>query len=221
MNLTGNLLIGSQEVPASAGTMKALNPATNAEIEPLFAFGGVAEVDRAARLADEAFDSYNNTSLAERASFLERIADGLDAITSELAQRTSLETGLPVAQLEGEAEKTAIQLRQFATLVRQGRFRQAAIDPAQPERQPRPRMDHRLQKIALGPVAIFGASNFPISYSVAGGRYRIGAGRWLPCDPEGAQRASRRVGNGRPDDPADRKSLRSARRRILSRARGR
>jgi NADP-dependent aldehyde dehydrogenase len=69
MTRTGNLLIGSQEVPASAGTMKALNPATNAEIEPSFAFGGVAELDRAARLADEAFDSYNNTSLAERASW--------------------------------------------------------------------------------------------------------------------------------------------------------
>ncbi|GJH03587.1 aldehyde dehydrogenase (NADP(+)) [Paraburkholderia terrae] len=169
MTLTGNLFIGAQEVPASAGSMKALNPATNAEIEPPFAFGGRAEVDRAARLADEAFDSYNHTSLGERAAFLERIADGLDAIASELAQRTSLETGLPVAQLEGEAAKSAVQFRQFATVVRQGRFRQVAIDPAQPNRQPRARMDHRLQKIALGPVAIFGASNFPISYSVAGG----------------------------------------------------
>ncbi|CAG9261635.1 aldehyde dehydrogenase (NADP(+)) [Paraburkholderia caribensis] len=169
MKLTGNLLIGAQEVSATAGTMKALNPATNVEIEPVFAFGSAAEVDRAARLADEAFDSYNNTGLADRAAFLERIADGLDAITSELAQRISLESGLPVAQLEGETAKSAVQFRQFATLVRQGRFRQATIDPAQPERQPRARMDHRMQKIALGPVAIFGASNFPISYSVAGG----------------------------------------------------
>ena len=169
MKLTGNLLIGAQEVAATAGTMKALNPATNTVIEPSFAFGGTAEVDRAAQLADDAFDSYNNTSLTERAAFLERIADGLDAITSELAQRISLESGLPVAQLEGETAKSAIQFRQFATVVRQGRFRQATIDPAQPERQPRARMDHRLQKIALGPVAIFGASNFPISYSVAGG----------------------------------------------------
>ena len=169
MKLNGNLLIGAQEVPATAGTMKALNPATNVEIEPLFAFGGIEEVDRAAQLADDAFDSYNRTSLPERAAFLERIADGLDGITPELAQRTSLETGLPVAQLEGEAAKSATQFRQFATVVRQGRFRQATIDPAQPERQPRARMDHRMQKIALGPVAIFGASNFPISYSVAGG----------------------------------------------------
>jgi NADP-dependent aldehyde dehydrogenase len=169
MKLTGNLLIGAQEVPATAGTMKALNPATNSEIEPSFAFGSIAEVERAAQLADDAFDSYNNSSLEDRAAFLERIADGLDAITTELAQRISLESGLPVAQLEGEAAKSATQFRQFATVVRQGRFRQATIDPAQPERQPRARMDHRLQKIALGPVAIFGASNFPISYSVAGG----------------------------------------------------
>lgn len=169
MKLTGNLLIGAQEVSATAGTMKALNPATNAEIEPSFAFGGSAHVDRAAQLADDAFDSYNRTGLKARAAFLERIADGLDAITPELAQRLSLESGLPVAQLEGEAAKSAIQFRQFATVVRQGRFRQATIDTAQPERQPRARMDHRLQKIALGPIAIFGASNFPIAYSVAGG----------------------------------------------------
>ncbi|MGO4304282.1 aldehyde dehydrogenase (NADP(+)) [Cupriavidus sp. RAF12] len=169
MNLTGNLLIGEQEAGATAGSMKALNPATNLSIEPAFAFGGAAEVDRAAQLADDAFDSYNNTSLEVRAAFLERIADGLDAVASELAQRASLETGLPVAQLEGEAAKSATQFRQFATVVRHGRFRQATIDPAQPARQPRPRMDHRMQKIALGPIAIFGASNFPISYSVAGG----------------------------------------------------
>jgi 2,5-dioxopentanoate dehydrogenase len=169
VKLNGNLLIGAQEVSGTAGTMKALNPATNDEIEPLFTLGGIADVDRAAQLADDAFDSYNHTSLAERAAFLERIADGLDAITPGLAERTSLETGLPIAQLEGEAAKSATQFRQFATVVRQGRFRQATIDPAEPERQPRARMDHRLQKIALGPVAIFGASNFPISYSVAGG----------------------------------------------------
>jgi alpha-ketoglutaric semialdehyde dehydrogenase len=63
MNLNGNLLIGAQEVCATAGTMKALNPATNLEIEPLFAFGGIEEIDRAAQLADDALDSYNRTSL--------------------------------------------------------------------------------------------------------------------------------------------------------------
>lgn len=169
MKLSGNLLIGADEVPASAGRMKALNPATNQPVEPEFAFGGTAEVERAARLADEAFDSYSHTNLAERAAFLERIADNLDRVRKELAARTALETGLPEAQLEGEAAKAATQFRQYADVVRKGRFLQIAIDPAQPARQPRPRMDHRLQKIAIGPVAIFGASNFPIAYSVAGG----------------------------------------------------
>jgi len=100
---------------------------------------------------------------------LTSIADNLDAVRQALAARAALETGLPAAQLEGEAAKAAAQFRQFAEVVRQGRFLQLAIDPAQPDRQPRPRMDHRLQKIAIGPVAVFGASNFPISYSVAGG----------------------------------------------------
>jgi NADP-dependent aldehyde dehydrogenase len=169
MNLTGHLLIGAADVAATEGTMKALNPATEHLIEPDFAFGGAAQVDQAVTLAEAAFDRYSHTSLAERAAFLESIADNLDAVRSELAARAALETGLPEAQLEGEALRAATQFRQFADVVRRGRFLQLAIDPAQPERQPRPRMDHRLQKIAIGPVAIFGASNFPIAYSVAGG----------------------------------------------------
>lgn len=169
MSLTGHLLIGAADVLATEGTMKALNPATDQLIEPAFAFGGAAQVDQAATLADAAFDSYSHTSLAERAAFLDTIADNLEAVRTELAARTALETGLPQAQFEGEALRAATQFRQFADVVRKGRFLQLAIDPAQPERQPRPRMDHRLQKIAIGPVAIFGASNFPISYSVAGG----------------------------------------------------
>ncbi|MCW2241130.1 aldehyde dehydrogenase (NADP(+)) [Azospirillum canadense] len=169
MTLTGMLPIGAADIAATEGTMKALNPATNREIEPDFTLGGRAEVDLAARLADEAFDAYSHTTLAARAAFLERIADNLDAVRAELAGRAALETGLPAAQLEVEAAKAATQFRQFAEVVRRGRFLQATIDPAQPERQPRPRMDHRMQKIAIGPVAIFGASNFPISYSVAGG----------------------------------------------------
>ena len=167
MTLTGELLIGAADVAATEGTMRALNPATNQPIEPDFSLGGAAEVDRAARLADEAFDSHS--SLVERAAFLERIADNLDAVRQDLTARASLETGQPQAQLEAEATRAATQFRQFAEVVRKGRFLQAAIDPALPDRQPRPRMDHRLQKMAIGPVAVFGASNFPIAYSVAGG----------------------------------------------------
>ncbi|GAX56414.1 aldehyde dehydrogenase (NADP(+)) [Streptomyces olivochromogenes] len=169
MTLTGELLIGAARVPATAGTMKALDPSTGELLEPEFSLGGPAEVDRALRLADEAFDGYSHTGLAERAAFLDLIADKLEAVKDELAARTSLETGLPATQLEGETLRAAAHFRKFATVVRQGRFLQATIDPAQPDRQPAPRMDHRMQKVALGPVVIFGASNFPISYSVAGG----------------------------------------------------
>ncbi|WP_432186339.1 aldehyde dehydrogenase (NADP(+)) [Streptomyces sp. Tue6028] len=169
MTLTGDLLIGAAQVPATTGTMKALNPATGELVEPEFAFGGPAEVDRAVRLADEAFDSYSHTGPARRAAFLDLIADKLEAAKDDLAARLALETGLPAAQFEGEAIRTAGVFRKFATVVREGRFLQATIDPAQPDRQPTPRQDHRLQKVALGPVVVFGASNFPISYSVAGG----------------------------------------------------
>ncbi|MEV7685351.1 aldehyde dehydrogenase (NADP(+)) [Streptomyces bungoensis] len=169
MTLTGDLLVGASRVAATAGTMKALNPATGELIEPEFAFGGASEVDRAVRHADEAFDSFSHTGLAERAAFLDLIADKLEAVKAELAARLALETGLPAAQFEGEAVRTAGVFRKFATVVRRGRYLQATIDPAQPERQPTPRLDHRLQKVALGPVVVFGASNFPISYSVAGG----------------------------------------------------
>jgi alpha-ketoglutaric semialdehyde dehydrogenase len=169
VRLTGDMFIGAAEVPATAGTMRALDPRSNQEVEPPFAFGAEAEVERAARLADAAYDSYNATTLAQRAAFLDRIAEKLEAAAPELARRTAIETGLPAAQFEGEAARTAGNLRKFAAVVRQGRFRQAAIDPAQPQRKPSPRLDHRMQKIGIGPVAVFGASNFPISYSVAGG----------------------------------------------------
>jgi NADP-dependent aldehyde dehydrogenase len=169
MTPTGHLIIGASEVGATAGTMRALDPRTNTEIEPPFAFGGAAEVERAVQLADAAFDSYNATTLAQRAAFLETIADNLDQVAPALAQRTSMETGLPAPQFEAETARTAATLRKFAAVVRQGRFRQATIDPAQPERKPLPRPDHRMQKVGIGPVVVFGASNFPISYSVAGG----------------------------------------------------
>jgi 2,5-dioxopentanoate dehydrogenase len=120
------MLIGAVAVGPTDGVMRALDPAANAEIEPDFALGGAAEVDRAARLADEAFDSYSHTSLPDRAAFLERIADGLDAIADVLAHRASLETGLPAPQLKAEAAKSATQFRQFASVVCRGGFLQAA-----------------------------------------------------------------------------------------------
>ncbi|WP_322093898.1 aldehyde dehydrogenase (NADP(+)) [Paraburkholderia bannensis] len=170
MTLTGEMLIGFSTVRGTLGVQRAFNPAQNAEIaEPEFGMGGEEEVGRAANLAFQAFDAYRNLPLEIRATFLEAIAENIIAIGDELINRAHEETGLPLARLQGERARTVGQLRLFAKVVRDGHFLAASVDHAQPERQPMPRSDLRLAKVPLGPVAVFGASNFPLAFSVAGG----------------------------------------------------
>ena len=170
MQITGEMLIGASCVRGTEGQQQAFNPATDQFIDaPVFGMGGPAEVDRAAQLATEAFDEYRLLPLAKRAEFLEAIADNIMALGDALIERAMAESGLPLARLQGERGRTIGQLRLFAKVVRDGRFLSATIDPAQPERTPLPRADLRLAKMALGPVAVFGASNFPLAFSVAGG----------------------------------------------------
>jgi len=168
--ITGEMLIGSRAARGNEGTQRAFNPSTNAEIaEPSFGLGGKTEVDEAATLAEAAFDTFRKLPLEKRAAFLEAIADNIVAIGDPLIERAHAETGLPLARLQGERGRTVGQLRLFAKVVRDGRFLAATIDPALPERTPLPRADLRLAKVPLGPVAVFGASNFPLAFSVAGG----------------------------------------------------
>ncbi|OAD12684.1 aldehyde dehydrogenase (NADP(+)) [Achromobacter insolitus] len=170
MQLTGEMLIGRAAVRGEAGSQRAFNPTANAEIpEPEFGLGSREDVERAVDLATRAFDSYRNLPLERRAAFLEAIAEEILALGDALIERAHAESGLPVARLTGERARTAGQLRLFAQVVRDGHFLRATIDTAQPERQPAPRADLRLAKIPLGPVAVFGASNFPLAFSVAGG----------------------------------------------------
>ena len=170
MQITGEMLIGASCVRGTEGQQQAFNPATDQFIDaPVFGMGGQAEVDRAALLAAEAFDEYRLLPLAKRAEFLEAIADNIMALGDALIERAMAESGLPLARLQGERGRTIGQLRLFAKVVRDGRFLSATIDHAQPERTPLPRADLRLAKMALGPVAVFGASNFPLAFSVAGG----------------------------------------------------
>ena len=170
MQITGEMLIGASCVRGTEGQQQAFNPATDQFIDaPVFGMSGPAEVDRAAQLAAEAFDEYRLLPLAKRAEFLEAIADNIMALGDALIERAMAESGLPLARLQGERGRTIGQLRLFAKVVRDGRFLSAIIDPAQPERTPLPRADLRLAKMALGPVAVFGASNFPLAFSVAGG----------------------------------------------------
>jgi alpha-ketoglutaric semialdehyde dehydrogenase len=170
MIITGDMLIGAATVRGTAGLQWAFNPSTNAEIaEPSFGLGDRSDVDRAAGLAAAAFDDYRNSPLSTRAAFLETIAENILDLGDALIARAHDETGLPVARLQGERGRTVGQLRLFAQVVRDGHFLQATIDPALPERQLLPRPDLRLCKVPLGPVAVFGASNFPLAFSVAGG----------------------------------------------------
>ncbi|MBR7799521.1 aldehyde dehydrogenase (NADP(+)) [Undibacterium fentianense] len=168
MKITGSMVIGQQTIFGSAGTIKAINPATNSEFEPAFGLATKDDVDQACQLAAATFDSYRETTPEKRASFLEKIADNILALGNTLIERAHQETGLPIARLEGERGRTMNQLRLFAKVVRDGAYLSATLDSALPERVP-PRPDLRMRKIGLGPVAVFGASNFPLAFSVAGG----------------------------------------------------
>jgi len=166
--IDGAMLIGARALQAE-NRFTALNPATNEPLPQDFSAATPAHAAQAAQLAAEAFPSYAATDLETRAAFLEAAADAIMAIGDELIERGTAETGLPAARLEGERARTVGQLRLFASVVRQGDFLDATIDPALPDRQPMPRPDLRRANLPLGPVTVFGASNFPLAFSVAGG----------------------------------------------------
>jgi len=169
MQITGDMLLGAAAVRGTQGSVRAFAPALNENLEPAFGVGGVPEVERACLLAAQAFDAFRTVSLEARARLLETIADNIAALGDALIERAHLESALPRARLEGERGRTMGQLKLFAALVRDGRWLGAVLDAPLPERKPLPRADLRAQKIPLGPVAVFGASNFPLAFSVAGG----------------------------------------------------
>ncbi|HLX02506.1 MAG TPA: aldehyde dehydrogenase family protein, partial [Trinickia sp.] len=169
MQIAGEMLLGASAVRGAQGMLRAFDPARNQELEPAFGAGGAADVARACELAAQAFDAFRAAPLEARARLLESIADEILALGDALIERAHLESALPKARLEGERGRTVAQLKLFASLVREGRWCGAVLDSALPDRQPLPRSDLRARKIGLGPVAVFGASNFPLAFSVAGG----------------------------------------------------
>ena len=166
--IDGNMLIGQARRKTTGNAWRAMNPATGEYLEPAYGSSAPADVDQACSLAAQAFDGFRSMEDHERAAFLERIADNILELGPALIERAVLETGLPVARLEGERGRTVGQLRLFAQVLRDGSYIGARLDPALPERSPR-RPDLRLRRIGVGPVAVFGASNFPLAFSVAGG----------------------------------------------------
>jgi NADP-dependent aldehyde dehydrogenase len=169
MELTGLSFLGTRRGDKGGRSFQAANPATGEAVAPEYHSATQSDLDQAVRLAAEAFESYSRLSGKARAAFLRRCADGFDTRKQELAERAHLETALPMPRLLGEVGRTSGQLRLFASVVEEGSWVQARIDPAMPDRQPLPRPDLRSMLRPLGPVAVFGASNFPLAFSVAGG----------------------------------------------------
>ncbi|TLM83002.1 aldehyde dehydrogenase (NADP(+)) [Pseudarthrobacter sp. NamE2] len=169
MTLTGHSLIAGEPVVGEGKTTNGFNPATNEALEPAYSLLTEEQLKTATAAAKDAFPSFSSLDPETHAAFLEAIADNIEAIGDELITRAGQETGLPAARLQGERARTTGQLRLFAAVVRQGDFRGVRIDPAIPDRTPLPRADIRQRQIPLGPVAVFGASNFPLAFSTAGG----------------------------------------------------
>ncbi len=171
MKLTGQQIIADNhrvEVSTKSG-FRARNPVTGEWLQPFFSEGVATDVASAVVAAERDFDIYRQLPFAKRAEFLTAIADELSASGQELIARAELETGLPRARLEGELGRTVNQLKLFAQFVQQGEFLQLRVTHALPDRQPLACPDIRMTQIPLGPVAVFGAGNFPLAFSVAGG----------------------------------------------------
>lgn len=148
---------------------RSMDPRTHSELAPDFSEATHSEVDRAVRLAHGSFPAYQHAAHTVRGAFLRAIADELVALGPSLIDRAHAETALPVARLEGERGRTVGQLRLFADLVDEGSWIDARIDRGDASRAPAPKPDLRRMLVPLGPVAVFGASNFPFAFSVAGG----------------------------------------------------
>jgi len=166
--IDGSILIGAKK-RHNDELFYAINPATNNQLAQGFSAATPADVIEACLLAEEACPSFSGLEPSKRAQFIEAVGEAIAAIGDELIETAMAETGLPRARLEGERGRTIGQLNMFAAEVRKGEWLDAVIDPALPNRAPLPRADVRRMNIAVGPVAVFGASNFPLAFSVAGG----------------------------------------------------
>lgn len=167
-NFEGVSLIGFRK-GGKGRVFQAFDPAAGVSLPGDFYSTPPEDVDRAVEMAEDAFSSYGNLSGRKRAEFLRRIAAGLEAESEAIVKRGSLETGLAEGRLQGELARTAKQLRLFGQVAEDGSWVEARLDSPDPDRKPQPKPDLRSMLRPLGPVAVFGASNFPLAYSVAGG----------------------------------------------------
>jgi NADP-dependent aldehyde dehydrogenase len=169
MELHGKNLIGSTESCEGAKTFSAVDPSGGNKLVPFFHQATEPEVDRAVRLAEGAFEKAGRVSPEQVARLLEKTAEGIEELGDVLIRRAGQESGLSEGRLKNERGRTTAQLRMFAEVVREGSWVEARIDRAIPDRKPLPKPDLRRMLVPIGPVAVFGACNFPLAFSVAGG----------------------------------------------------
>lgn len=166
--ITGHQLIAGREAPCDHAPFHAVNPTTSEALEPAFCEATPAHADEALRAADGAFDALRAATPQQRAQLLENLADEILALGDALLERAHAETALPMARLTGERGRAINQCKMFAALLREGSWAQPSIDRAQPDRQPLPKPDVRKVLLPIGPVVVFGASNFPFAIGVIG-----------------------------------------------------
>jgi alpha-ketoglutaric semialdehyde dehydrogenase len=170
MDLHGKNIIGGKVVAsANAKIFSAFNAATGEKLPPQFFEATAVEADEALKLAEKAFEEYRALPPERIAEFLNKCAEEILKVGGDLIERANLETALPEQRLIGECTRTVNQLKMFAEIIREGSWLEATIDRAIPDRKPQPKPDLRRMLVPLGPVVVFGASNFPLAYSVAGG----------------------------------------------------
>ena len=169
MKPDGGSLIGFGSSGLGGASFKAFDPARDVSLEPSFLSATADDVDRAMQLATEAAPVWARLSGTARRKFLSVIAEKLEAKSADLVARAMQETGLPEVRLKGEIARTAGQLRLYGEAAQRGDWLDVRIETALPDRKPLPKPDHRSMLRPLGPVVVFGSSNFPFAYSVAGG----------------------------------------------------
>ena len=167
--IAGKSYIASKPKAEGAVQFQTFDPQKNQKNPWEFIEATASEVDQAVAAATEAFETFRNASGKQKADLLNAIADQIMNLGDELIQTYCAETGLPAGRAQGERGRTVFQLRSFAELVAEGSWVEASIDTGDPNRTPMPKPDLRKMNIPLGPVAVFGASNFPLAYSTAGG----------------------------------------------------
>ena len=169
MQVSGYNFIAGQRSALGDTLVYSVDAHTGERLPGAFHQATLAEVDTAVGAASAAFALFRNLPAVRRAEFLEAIADELDGLGEDFIALTCQETALPSARIQGERGRTSGQMRLFAQVLRRGDFYGARIDQALPARTPLPRTDLRQYRIGVGPVAVFGASNFPLAFSTAGG----------------------------------------------------